>query len=56
MSQGGDCREIASNFNCDLKNQLGFLVEIGKINLGFFIIEGKTIPWYGMKVYSLLKR
>ena len=56
MSQGGDCREIASNFNCDLKSQLGFLVEIGKINLGFLIIEGKTIPWYGMKVYILLKR
>ena len=54
MSQGGDCREIASNFNCDLKSQLGFLVEIGKINLDFLGVEGMTIPWWRRKVYSLV--
>ena len=36
--------EIASNSNCDLKSQLGFLVEEGKINLGFLVVEGMTIP------------
>ena len=45
----GPCWEIASNSNCDLESQLGFLVEEGKINLGFLIIEGKTIPWCGRK-------
>ena len=44
-----DCWEIASNSNCDLESQLGFLVEVGKINLGFLVIEGKTIPWCGRK-------
>ena len=43
MSQGGDCWEIASNSNCDLESQLGFLVE-EKINSGYFVIEGKAIP------------
>ena len=51
-----NCWEIASNSNCDLKSQLGFLVEEGKINLGFLRVKGKTIPWCGRKVYSLLKR
>ena len=45
----GSCWEIASNSKCDLESQLGFLVEEGKINLGFLVIEGKTIPWCGMK-------
>ena len=36
--------EIASNSNCDLKSQLGFLVEEGKINLDYLCVEGKTIP------------
>ena len=31
LSQGGDCWKIASNSNCDLESQLGFLVEEGKI-------------------------
>ena len=44
LSQGEDCWEIASNSNYDLKSQLGFLVEERKINLGFLVIEGKTIP------------
>ena len=44
MSQGGDCWEIASNSNCDLESQLGFLVEEWKINLDYLIIEGKAIP------------
>ena len=39
------CWEIASNSNCDLESQLGFLIEEGKINLGFLVVEGKTIPW-----------
>ena len=43
FKSGGDCWEIASNSNCDLESQLGFLVKIGKINLGFLILEGKTI-------------
>ena len=43
LSQGGDCWEIASNSNCDLESQLGFLVE-EKINSGYFVIEGKAIP------------
>ena len=38
LSQGGDCWEIASNSNCDLESQLGFLVE-----------EGNTISWCGRK-------
>ena len=46
---GPSCWEIASNSNCDLESQLGFLVKEGKINLGFLIIEGKTISWCGMK-------
>ena len=50
------CWEIASNFNCDLENQLGFLVEEEKINLSFLVVEGNTIPWCERKVYSLLKR
>ena len=50
-----NCWEIASNSNCDLKSQLGFLVEEGKINLGFLRVKGKTIPWCGRKVYSLFK-
>ena len=45
----GSCWEIASNFKCDLESQLGFLVEEGKIDLGFLVIEGKTIPWCGLK-------
>ena len=49
LSQGRDCWEIASNFNYDLENQLGFLVEEGKINLGFLVVEGKIIPWCGRK-------
>ena len=36
--------EIASNSNCDLENQLGFLVEEWKINLGYLVIEEKVIP------------
>ena len=44
LSQGGDSWEIVSNSNCDLESQLGFLVEEGKINLGYLIIEGKAIP------------
>ena len=44
LSQGGDCWEIASNSNCDLESQLGFLVEEEKINLGYFVIKGKAIP------------
>ena len=28
-----------------MESQLGFLVEAGKINLDFLIVEGKTIPW-----------
>ena len=43
------CWEIVSNSNCGLKSQLGFVVEEGKNNLGFFIVEGKTIPWCGRK-------
>ena len=39
------CWEITSNFNCDLESKLGFLVEKGKINLGFHVVEEKTIPW-----------
>ena len=39
-----NCWEIASNSNCDLKSQLGFLVEERKINLGFLGVKGKTIP------------
>ena len=38
LSQGGDYWEIASNSNCDLESQLGFIVE-----------EGKTISWCGRK-------
>jgi len=44
LSQGGDCWEIASNSNYDLESQLGFLVEERKINLGFLVMKGKTIP------------
>ena len=44
FEQGVDCWEIASNSNCDLESQLGFLVEKGKINLNFLGVEGKTIP------------
>ena len=40
-----NCWEIASNSNCDLKSQLGFLVEEGKINLGFLVVEEKSIPY-----------
>ena len=36
--------KIVSNFNCDLESQLGFLIEEGQINLGFFCVEGRTIP------------
>ena len=39
------CWEIASNSNSDLESQLGFLIEEGKINLSFLVVEGKTIPW-----------
>ena len=47
------CWKIASNSNCDLKIQLGFLVEEGKINFGFLCVkeklfisvEEKFIPW-----------
>ena len=39
------CWEIVSNSNCDLDSQLGFLIEEGKINFGFLVVEGKTIPW-----------
>ena len=39
------CWEIVSNSNCDLDGQLGFLIEEGKINFGFLVVEGKTIPW-----------
>ena len=39
------CWEIVSNSNCDLDSQLGVLIEEGKINLGFLIIEGKTSFW-----------
>ena len=39
------CWEIASNSNSDLESQLGFLIEEGKINLGFLVVKGKTIPW-----------
>ena len=52
LSQCRDCWEIASNTNCDLKSQLGFPVEEGKINLGFLIVEGKTIPWCERKFIS----
>ena len=38
------CWEIASNSNCDLESQLGFLVEEWKINLGYLVIEEKVIP------------
>ena len=41
----GDCWEFASNFNCDLESQLGFLIEEGKINLCLLVAEEKTIPW-----------
>ena len=51
-----NCWEIALNSNCHLESQLGFLVEEGKINLGFLGVKGKTIHWCGRKVYSLLKR
>ena len=44
-----NCWKIALNSNCDLKSQLGFLVEEGKINLGLPVIEGKTIPRCGKK-------
>ena len=44
LSQGGDCWEIASNSICDLESQLGFLTEEGNINLGFLVVERKTIP------------
>ena len=40
-----ECWEIVSNFNCNLKSQLGFLVEGGKINLSFLVVDGKTISW-----------
>ena len=43
------CWEIVSNSNCDLESQLGFLIEDGKINLGFLVVEGKTILWCGRK-------
>ena len=56
LSQDVDCWEIASNSNCDLKSQLGFLVEEGKFNLGFLCVEGKTIHLCRMKVYFLLKK
>ena len=36
-------------FQLWLGKSIRFLVEEGKINLGFLVIEGKTIPWYGMK-------
>ena len=49
LTQGGDCWEIASNSNCDLESQLGLLIEEGKINLGFLVVEGKTILWCGRK-------
>ena len=39
------CWEIASNSNCGLENQLSFLIEEGKINLGFLVVEEKSIPW-----------
>ena len=32
-------------WNCDLESQSDFLVEEGKINLGFLVVEEKTIPW-----------
>ena len=44
LSQGGDCWEITSNSNCDLESQSDFLVEEGKINLGFLVVKEKTIP------------
>jgi len=37
LSQGGNCWEIASTSNCDLKSQLGFLIEEGNINLVSFV-------------------
>ena len=49
LSQGEDCWEIVSNSNCGLESQLGFLIEDGKINLGFLVVEGKTILWCGRK-------
>ena len=56
--QGWDgCWKIASNFNCDLENQLGFLVEEGKINRDYFTCyrrKGYSLVW--KEVYSLLKR
>ena len=32
-----------------MESKLGFLIKEGKINLGFLIVEGNTIPWYGRK-------
>ena len=43
FKSGGDCWEIASNSNCDLESQSNFLVEEGKINMGFLVVEEKTI-------------
>ena len=45
LSQGGDCWKIVSNSNCELESQFGFLIEKWKINLGFRVVEWKTIPW-----------
>ena len=56
FSQDVDCWEIAWNSICDLKIQLGFLVEEWKFNLGFLCVEGKTISLCDMKVYYLLKK
>ena len=41
MDRCGSCWEIALNSNCDLKSQSGFLIEEGKINLGFLVVDGK---------------
>ena len=46
--------EIVSYSNCDLESQLGFLIEKGKINLSFFIMEENIIPWCGRKVCLFL--
>ena len=43
FSQDVDCWEIAWNSVCDLKIQLGFLVEEGKFNLGFLCVGWKFI-------------
>ena len=62
MSQGGDCWEIASNSNCDLESQLGFLLKNEKLirisfvwKEGLFLgEEGKSIPLCEWKDYSLV--